>query len=68
MPARLRSSSPVMWPPVPMPSDAQEMVPGFALASATNSGSVATPRRGCTTSAMVVLAIWVMGVRSRKVS
>ena len=68
MPARRRNNSPVMWPAVPTPSEAHEMLPGLALASAISSFTSLAGSEGCATSALVMRPICVTGVMSLKVS
>ena len=51
-PACWRNSSAAVWVEAPWPEEPKENVPGWALASVTNSASVRVPSRLVTTIAM----------------
>ena len=63
-PARLASTSPAMWPSVPVPASACLISPGLALAAATSSASDLYGASVRTTSTTGCEATTATGTRS----
>jgi hypothetical protein len=56
--------SPERWFDAPLPNEAKLSLPGLALASATSSAALFTPRAGLTTSRLGTEATIVIGLKS----